>query len=238
MYVIIDSAESSGQFNLEDLAYSWQVKDQAVFDALMISEGKSSLSTNKGSDHPRFREAYSNTMFLSALLTDFKSSIFDDVERMFQGKYSNSVAVERRTMEGLKFAQYGSYWEIAFPDRLKDIFSSQMVNNELFRNLPLAKRDGCGAYLVMVDEMEKDPQNESYAEAKQEFLDKPQQYKRVRFMCDGKRVVLLMQTPAVRVFLSDGGGEYVIFCYSWEFSTSYKNTDEQILELLFDGFKR
>ena len=57
-------------------------------------------------------------------------------------------------------------------------------------------------------------------------------------MCDGERVVLLMQTPAVRVFLSDGGGEYVIFCYSWEFSTLYKNTDEQILELLFDGFKR
>ena len=116
LYVMTNQADSGDHFNLYHLAYSWKVDYRSVYDALLVSEGKSPVKNPKESDSIIYREAHNNAMFLSALLTDFKGSIFDDVERMFGSKFSKYIMLENKMKSDLNFRKFQFQIRTEFPE--------------------------------------------------------------------------------------------------------------------------
>ena len=114
-------------------------------------------------------------------------------------------------------------YEIELPDGLKKKFEETTVNSELFRNIPVKKMGGF--YKVIEEEYLKDYESEAYVGAKNEFLDNKKKYQSIQFVTNGETTVMLMQTPAVRVWLDDNGAEYVIVLYSKRMNDGYSVDD-------------
>ena len=93
-----------------------------------------------------------------------------------------------------------------------------------------------GFYKVIEEEYLTDYENEAYVGAKNEFLGNKSKYHSIRFVTNGETTVMLMQTPAVRVWLDDNEADYVIVLYSKRMNDGYSDIDRQLLKLLIDGF--
>lgn len=136
------------------------------------------------------------------------------------------------TLLGIPYNSFS--YEIELPAELKKKFEETTVNSELFRNIPVKKMGGF--YNVIGEKYLTEYDSEAYVGAKNEFLDNKKKYHSIRFVTNGETTVMLMQTPAVRVWLDDNGAEYVIVLYSKRMNDGFSDIDRQLLKLLIDGF--
>ena len=230
LFIALDAGSNDDEFNFDSLQYSWLIHDRDLFTTMQLSEGK---SPNQGVIN-QFKEAWHSALVLSAFLTDFKQNVFDEVERIYKGRYSirPQLALTRMSILGIPYNSFS--YEIELPAELKKKFEETTVNNELFRNIPVKNMGGF--YKVIEEEYLKEYESEAYVGAKNEFLDNKKKYHSIQFVTNGETTVMLMQTPAVRVWLDDNGAAYVIVFYSKKMNDGYSDVDRQLLKLLIDGF--